>query len=1268
MRKSELTARDRWSTWQGSLMLLSVVACAAVFVADLPLATRLTTLVVSLVTGAIVLFKVASVVASYSKTALIRIGPDEVRAMSDADTPIYTILCPLYDEPAMVGQLLTALAELDYPRDRLDVILLVEARDQETRRAVEAHSELLGYLSGRMIVVPDGKGPRTKPRACNVGLELARGELLTIYDAEDWPECDQLKKAVLAFRRARGDVACLQCKLNYHNYDTNLLTRLFTLEYTAWYDIFLPGLRALGAVIPLGGTSNHFRTNVLRDLGGWDAYNVTEDCDLGVRLARRGLLTEVLDSTTWEEACADYGDWLKQRSKWTKGYIQTIVVHTRKPLQTLRELGAYRCFTAVLTIFGAVFGAAALLPSLVLGAAALWQGWHDPLWRPDPWTIGIAVSLVSFFPYWMLVHVLAAQQRRRLCLIPYALMLPGYWLFASVAALRGTMQFFTKPFEWEKTPHLGATAAPTPDAAAEAAPSAALSSVALDTTAAPARAAASASVRARQTLLRRELPYAKAPVALGLALALLILPSALVRPQPLTSREFSRAENASWFGRADVEVQARLLDAGPTPDLPQMVGLTRLFVVVDDGEWYEHEIESVVQDGDRLTLGVSLSEGWRPRADGLAWGPQFLRHVRKFGLRQLLPTGVSLPELEIMGRELSGESEPLPLDLQITTPFPAQAETFAVVEARFETGTEWKNPFDAEEVAWTAVIRTPSGGELRVPAFYTRDYDRHIQGGKEVLLPTSDFYWAVRFAAREAGTHRWYIEGRERGKDLGRSSPHELEISRSSRPGYVRLDAKSGRFAFESGAPYYPIGLNIGAPQDGHPDLYDFEVPSNDEGATVMESYLARMSQAGMTLGRMWLAPWFCGLEWRSDVIGYHGMGQYNLQNAWRMDRLLELAQRLGVHIELLLYPHGPYQPDYLEPWGSMLDSQWPENPYNAARGGPVTEPGGFLKNEAARAGTRNYLRYVAARFGAYPSLQSWDLWNEVDTVTMDVDVLTSWHREMAPVLRANDSGQHLISTGFRTLGYEPVWSLPDIDFVQSEAYHHPDEGGLIARFEQRLDALATHRKPVVMAEFGGAWWGGSMNHLAQNIHDGLWSAWVLGLPSAPMPWWWNLVLEKGLGSYHQVFSKYVQGEDLRQGRLRSHSPYVDRAGLRARSLQSEDRAYVWIYNPDVTELVEPEPARVLYVTGRGPKPDYDPPVAPLSSRYLSGHPDLFPEIGPSTLELSELSDGTYRVEFWDTWAASPVQLAELRVADGVGRLALPALRRDIALKVKRER
>src|SRR5215469_359741 len=265
--------------------------------------------------------------------------------------PFYSVLVPLFREDRILPTLVARLKELDYPTERLEVLLLIESDDEQTQGAA---SEYPFPPHIRSMLMPPGQ-PRTKPRALNIGLHEVQGEYVVVYDAEDQPEPGQLRKAVAAMRKLSPDVVCLQARLNFYNRQQSFLTRLGAVDYAVWYNQFLPGLTSglarPGAFVPLGGTSNHFRTEALRTIGGWDPFNVTEDCDLGVRLGREGLRVAMLDSTTWEEAVPRARPWIRQRSRWVKGYLQTYLVHMRRPLRLLRELGP-RGFTDFQVLVG----------------------------------------------------------------------------------------------------------------------------------------------------------------------------------------------------------------------------------------------------------------------------------------------------------------------------------------------------------------------------------------------------------------------------------------------------------------------------------------------------------------------------------------------------------------------------------------------------------------------------------------------------------------------------------------------------------------------------------------------------------------------------------------------------------------------------------------------------------------------------------------------------------------------------------------------------
>ncbi len=381
------------------------------------------------------------------------VSDDIVHALRDAEWPVYTILCPLYKEAQVVPQFVNAMRSLDYPPDRLQILFLTEADDSDTRNAIRALSLPEHF---EIVVVPDGK-PRTKPRACNYGLMMAKGPYVVIFDAEDIPDPLQLKKAVLTFANHGTDVVCVQAKLNFYNIRQNVLTRWFTAEYSTWFDMILPGLQLAGFSLPLGGTSNHFRTSSLRALGGWDAYNVTEDCDLGLRLKRYRMNTVILDSTTLEEANPQLKNWLRQRSRWIKGYMQTYLVHMRHPIEDLRKGRLYDLLTFQIVI-GSGMGVMFINPLMwillglyiIFGPAVL-SIYH--ILFPGPILYLGAFCLIFGNFFYIYVYLLACAKRKQYYLLPWALLIPIYWLLMSVAAMYALIELLIKPHYWQKTNH-----------------------------------------------------------------------------------------------------------------------------------------------------------------------------------------------------------------------------------------------------------------------------------------------------------------------------------------------------------------------------------------------------------------------------------------------------------------------------------------------------------------------------------------------------------------------------------------------------------------------------------------------------------------------------------------------------------------------------------------------------------------------------------------------------------------------------------------------
>jgi glycosyltransferase XagB len=447
---ASLTAREGMTGFQTAAVGAAAILAFFLGVSDFEVLQSLSSAALWLIFSASVTLRSMAAVANGPEISSLQVADDEL--------PNYTIVIALYRETSVVEDLVKAIDALDYPKCKLDIKLVVEQRDIETfSRIIELR------LPGRyeVVVAPVGK-PQTKPRALNIALSSARGELIVVYDAEDIPAPDQLRSAASRFA-ADKDLDCLQARLAIRNHGESWLAKLFAIEYAILFDIINPGLCALDLPLPLGGTSNHFRVRSLVAVGAWDEWNVTEDADLGVRLSRFGYRVKALDSDTWEEAPFEVGNWFWQRVRWQKGWMQTLIVHSRRPIFFWRDLGPRRAVAATTLIVGAIFGCM-LWPAFAVGtiwrALTVGQGELTP-WREmtDVFTYILALSGV-----WTIIlpAFIAAKFRRLKVTASTLVLLPIYYLLVSAATWAAVLDLVLRPHYWAKTAHGRSRQEPSP--------------------------------------------------------------------------------------------------------------------------------------------------------------------------------------------------------------------------------------------------------------------------------------------------------------------------------------------------------------------------------------------------------------------------------------------------------------------------------------------------------------------------------------------------------------------------------------------------------------------------------------------------------------------------------------------------------------------------------------------------------------------------------------------------------------------------------------
>lgn len=443
----------RVSHGQHLLIALNVFLLSVGFVTNWHITISIFVAVLMVLYFADLLFNLFLIFRSFFKAPEIKIPDYIVRQVPDTYWPQYTIFCPLYKEWKVLGQFIEAMQKLDYPKDRLQILLLLEEDDVLTIEQV-GNYQLPSYF--KVIIVPKSL-PRTKPKALNYGLRYASGEYVVVYDAEDIPDEDQLKKVVIAFDKSDKKIKCIQAKLNFYNPHQNLLTRIFTAEYSLWFDLVLTGLQSIHAPIPLGGTSNHFRVRDLADLKGWDPFNVTEDCDLGMRLVKRGYNTAIVDSTTQEEANSSLSNWFWQRTRWIKGYIQTYLVHMRKPKEFIRDWKRPDIVTFQLVVGGKVLS---MLINPIMWIITISYflfrpvvgDFIDTFFPPVVLYMGVFSLVAGNFLY-LYYYMIGCSKRGYNDIVKYVLFVPVYWLAMSVAACTAIYMLVRNPHFWSKTKH-----------------------------------------------------------------------------------------------------------------------------------------------------------------------------------------------------------------------------------------------------------------------------------------------------------------------------------------------------------------------------------------------------------------------------------------------------------------------------------------------------------------------------------------------------------------------------------------------------------------------------------------------------------------------------------------------------------------------------------------------------------------------------------------------------------------------------------------------
>ena len=669
----------------------------------------------------------------------------------------------------------------------------------------------------------------------------------------------------------------------------------------------------------------------------------------------------------------------------------------------------------------------------------------------------------------------------------------------------------------------------------------------------------------------------------------------------------------------------------------EATGLVQLTAYLVDGDlrWYQTARPFDLGKGRWNALRLDLSPGsvdWAPLEHAKPWSGEATREVAEIGFK-VFGKGpwrgtVHFDDVAVTRRVVPAP----PLRILNFRTNAVAVPRYGLFEVSFALSREYDNPFDPRQVEVEATFSAPSGRTMSVPGFYTQDYSRRLEKNREVLIPRGRPEWKVRFAPREIGEYVYTV--RVRDGDLLESEPRRFTCTSSDRPGPVRVSEKDPQyFEFENGEFFYPIGHNI-------PATYNVKAAERlglhvlkHEGTFAYDRFLEGMARAGENFARIWLASWSFGLEWtRRYDIAYKGLGRYNLENAWRLDYVLEQCRRRGIYVQLALTTFGHYR-------SAEFEGDWSYSPYNQANGGPLSSAAAFWSDPRAQESYRRMLRYVTARWGYDTTITSWELCNEIDLVdgyAQQRAAIVQWHRDCAAALRRTDQGRRLITTSFANWTHDDaILSLPEISYSSTNRYETD-----VPSILQEVYALKSrYRKPAIVTETGQDFKGAGPETTERYIPICIWSSYMMPFAGSAMQWWWDFIDDRDLYFHFRPLVAYARGEDRRgQGLAVGQAFVVAREGSRVRNdlptrcLKNRQKAYVWVYD------------RAL--------------IAQELAQPLAEHREC-------DLVLNDMADGEYFVEHWDTTEGRVLDTLSATASRGALRFPLPAFRSNMAVKVK---
>jgi hypothetical protein len=672
------------------------------------------------------------------------------------------------------------------------------------------------------------------------------------------------------------------------------------------------------------------------------------------------------------------------------------------------------------------------------------------------------------------------------------------------------------------------------------------------------------------------------------------------------------------------------------PDAPADIGVGG-YLRDRDGTWWQCLQPEPLRPG-RNRVSLALRDGAQVSGPAAGWNPAVAATTFRGGLF-LWSASASRCQVQVDGLTVAelaaSDAAPALTDLHTDGPAVASGERWAL---HLRPQPFPSQPYDAKQFNLTLVVSRPDGREERITGFYDQPMRAHDRGDREEVVPQGQAGFTVRYRPRMPGTHHLRLEAAWADTSVATALP-DLAVSGATVDPYVRIDTKDPRFFSLDGACYWPIGPNLRSVSDPRSQEHLDTAPTPLRGTLAYDAYFDRLAANGVNTVEIWLSSWNLGLEWNGRWPGYRGLGRYHEGHAWQLDRILDAALAHGIRVNLAINNHGQAS--------GWVDSEWRNNPFNRANGGPFSSPEDLFTSERAKALQDQVRRYLVARYADHPAIMAWKLWTEVEFVGEErrryqmEPVLAAWHEQAARRWQDLDVYGHPVTSHWSsnwTRVHPQVAALPQLGFLCFNAYHNPpgqSEGVMLAdlmRASVAKRALGQYHKPLLCTEFGGQFDACPEPQMEAEHASGPFCGLVCGLAGAPMLWWYEWVDQGNRFGPYRAIRAFTAGEDLRDPR-----------GLTTPLQLATDEVWAQAWA---------RPGRLLGY---------------LVDREWQTHGLAAPEHPPTAITIgAQVAAGAMTIAWWDADRGCQLSASDFQHAGGELVVTSPAWRRHLAFKLLR--